>query len=499
LNSNDGYSLNGLYRGGNSTHQFVAYASHDDTDGYQPWRDEDIQPSATDRERGYEVTMVGLKYGFNATDRSRLSFQYQHTDNALDFARPYLNFNTVNERDEDIFTAKYEWQANDNIGLYIKTYRHNWDTEYTRIYNVLDGSGNLTGDIEYINNRSYWGYEDYGLNAMAKLNFGGSLEYVVGVDHQNFSGSDDVWRIADQEEEVNAVFAQIRTTPELFDNTTLAFGVRENDPSNADSVTVWNVSGKHEFTPNFFMQGNIGTSFRLPDAEALFLNEYYDDDNDGVPDGGWFAIGNPNLKPEQSENINLSIGGMAGNFSYELIAFDRKITDYIDSYVPLTIGGVEGESFVNSNDEVDVDGFEFIGSIAINQNWATNFSFSSTNSELNSDGVQLTGIPETEIKVAANYESSTFPFGLTFAIDRVGDLNARRGQVRGDYTVIDVSAFVNLGNDEAHQLVFRLENLTDEEYASRVDRGTLDATGGSYLYDNLGMSRTVHASYTRRF
>lgn len=81
----------------------------------------------------------------------------------------------------------------------------------------------------------------------------------------------------------------------------------------------------------------------------------------------------------------------------------------------------------------------------------------------------------------------------------VGDINARRGEVRGDYAVVDFSTYYRLGAGQAHQLVLRIENLTDEVYASRVDRGTLDITSVSYLYDNLGMSRTVHASYTRRF
>ncbi|MBT3711047.1 MAG: hypothetical protein HOG19_16515, partial [Gammaproteobacteria bacterium] len=69
----------------------------------------------------------------------------------------------------------------------------------------------------------------------------------------------------------------------------------------------------------------------------------------------------------------------------------------------------------------------------------------------------------------------------------------------GNYTGIDLSGYYHLGIDLQHQLTVRLENLTDKEYASRVDRGTLDASGTSYLFDNLGMSRTVHAGYSYRF
>lgn len=498
VNSNDGYSVNAYFRGGNGRHQFVAFASKDDADGYQPYRDRDFQPSATDRDRSYDVNMAGVKYAVNLNDSASLSLQYQRTENELDFARPFLNYSTVNEREEDILTLKLDWQVNANVGLFIKAYSHNWDTEYTRIYNTLDASGNITGALRYINNRDYWGYEDFGANAMAKFNYNNGFEYILGLDHQNFSGYDDVWRIGDQEEEVNAAFAQVRTTEDLLDNTMLALGVRVNEASNVDTATVWNLSGKHDFTDNYFIAANVGTSFRLPDAEALFLNEYYDDDNDGVPDGGWFAIGNPNLKPEESENVNVSFGGNFETLSFEVIAFSRNITDYIASYIPLVINGVEGESFTNSDDEVQMDGFEIITSFALSPQWTANASFNKTETEFNGDGVQLTGIPETETKLRANYDAANLPFGMSLTLNHVGDINARQGQERGNYTVMDLSGYYNFGAAEQHQVTLRIENLTDKEYASRVDRGTLDV-GGAYVFDNLGMSRTFHAAYTYRF
>ena len=98
LNSNNGYSVNGYFRGGNDQHQVVVYASKDEADGYQPYRDSDFQPSATDRDRSYDVNMAGLKYGLALSDNAELSVQYQRTENELDFARPYLNFNTIVSR-----------------------------------------------------------------------------------------------------------------------------------------------------------------------------------------------------------------------------------------------------------------------------------------------------------------------------------------------------------------------------------------------------------------
>ena len=133
------------YRGGAGGHQFVVYASNDEADGIRPYKKEHMQPSTTDRDRGYDIAMFGVKYAYDIGERSRLSLHYQHTDAELDYARTYLNYDTYNDRDEDIVTLKYDLQATDNIGLFVKAYSHTWDTEYTRIYNVLDDNGAYDG------------------------------------------------------------------------------------------------------------------------------------------------------------------------------------------------------------------------------------------------------------------------------------------------------------------------------------------------------------------
>ena len=117
VDGNDGVHASLDYRGSAGGHQFVVYASSDEADGIRPYRSEDIQPSTTDRDRSYDITMLGLKYAYDIGETSRLSLHYQHTDAELDFARPYLNHDTFNARDEDIVTLKYDLQATDNIGL----------------------------------------------------------------------------------------------------------------------------------------------------------------------------------------------------------------------------------------------------------------------------------------------------------------------------------------------------------------------------------------------
>jgi len=497
VNSNDGYNLNASLRGGSKQHKYVVSVSRDEARGYQPYRDEDLQPSSTDRERGYEVNSLGIKYAWSPWSNSTLSLQGIYTVADLDYSRPFLNNRTVNAREEAILTAKLAHRLNDAVEVYIKAYQHTWDTEYTRIYNELDEDGSLTGGIVVRNNESYWGYDDYGFTAMAQLNLSDPLEFIVGLDQQHFSGEDEVWRIADQREKVTAPFIQIRTTKELLESTTLALGLRHNRASNMTDSTVWNVTGKHFFNDSLYIQGNIGTSFRLPDAEALFLDEYYDDNHDEIPDGGWFAIGNPALKPEKSKNLNVSIGGNHAALTFELTYFARNVTNYIDSYVPVTIGGVVGETFLNSDDEVNIDGLELQLQHHFSESSYINLNYIGTKALFMGDGSQLAGIPEAEVKIGLHMQPASNSFGIHLAIDYVSDINDRR--TLDSYVIADLAGTYSFGARDQHLLSLRLENAFDEEYSTSIGVGTIDSTGESYLYDNLGMKRTLHLNYRYQF
>jgi vitamin B12 transporter len=68
----------------------------------------------------------------------------------------------------------------------------------------------------------------------------------------------------------------------------------------------------------------------------------------------------------------------------------------------------------------------------------------------------------------------------------------------GDYTVVDLAGGFYFDRDRHHRLGVRLENALDEDYATSVGRATRD-TGGFYPYRNLGMPRTLHATYSYSF
>lgn len=481
LDSNDGRHANGYFRTAVGGHRFVLFGSSDKADGFQPFSDEDYQPSGTDRERGYDVRNFGLKYAYDFGDAVRTSFGYQHTDGTLDFARPFSIASATNRRNEDLLTAKVDISAGERLDLYLKGYYHDWDTRYNETDNTPEGP-------EVVSENEFWGFEDYGANLLAKYSPGGALEYFAGWDYQHYSGEDEVFLIAPNAETVHAPFAQVRTTSDFSQDLRLSLGARYNNPDNGQSATVWSATGHWDVNSRLFTRASLGTAFRLPDAYELFVID------------PCCEQGNPNLKPERSKYLNISVGGRAGadaQFGWEATAFLRDVEDLI-SIVDAPGGG---ETLDNTEGTTRVRGGELVLSARLPADISALASVTFTSAELAGTSVQQQEIPKSLAKLSLSYAPANGPFFAGLTLSHTGDVYRNAAGTRhnyGNYTVLDLSGGVRLGAGGHHRLSLRLENAFDEEYASRVRSGPSDE-GSTYAYSFLGTPRTLHASYTFQF
>ncbi len=151
-------------------HRIVVFGSSDRSDGFQPFPDEDYPPGATDRSRSYDVVTTRRKIRLRfQSDALRFSASYQHVDAKLDFARALAPV-AYNERREDILSAKIDYTPSNEIGFFIKGYYHWWYAYFTEFDADLDNPGTL---IE-VSNHEFWGFTDYGVNALGKYSPTGS-------------------------------------------------------------------------------------------------------------------------------------------------------------------------------------------------------------------------------------------------------------------------------------------------------------------------------------
>ena len=467
--TNDGLHVNGAVSDAFGRHKFVVWASKDKSDGYDLY--DAYQPDVTDRKRGYDVLSGGVKYGYDFTDDLSLTLQYIRTAAALDY--PSQSGVSVNDRDETIGIVRLDYTPDTGPQFFLKSYYHQWDTDYyTRP-----------------NPSRYWGYKDFGLSGLARFRMR-LADYDLGYDFQNYKGRDEVLLIEGETEQVHAVYGQVRTTEAFSSRARLTAGARYNHAGGADTV-VWSASGVYDLTDSLYVEGSVGTSFLLPDAEKLY----------GVDP--CCTRGNPNLKPEESLNFNLALGGRldaARPLAWQVTAYRREVKNLIAADNSNPPDGFDG-IYVNINGKTDVSGAELTvrGDLARSFNYTLAYSYSRERAR--TTGVQIAGRPEHSAKFNLNYAPVDRPFGASAAVKYVGQTeNTVSGfgvQPYGDYAVVDLSAhwFID-GEARRTRLNLRLENALDEDYATSVASAVLRGSSPSrrFLYRRLGMPRTAYIS-----
>ncbi len=490
FNTNGGRHFNAYARGGLGPHRFVVYGSADEADGFQPFRDEDYQPSATDRRRGYDVMTFGAKYGVALGADLRFTASWQHTDAELDFATAEDSAVRFNARNEDIVSAKIDWSPTDRLDVFVKGYWHDWDSTFTRIDNVLGVDGLPTGALNTISDAAIWRFTDKGVNVLSQYAATSNLDILIGYDFQTYDGRDDEFLIGQQSESVHAPFGQARLNLDLLKGARLAAGVRHNMPSDGQSKTVWNVSGEIDIIDGLFARGQVGTSFRLPSAYELYVID------------PCCETGNPNLVGEESFNLEAAIGGRTDRFSWEVIGFSRRVEDLIG--IDFSLPAFPDGFLVNTDEEVKTWGVEVFASAVLHEGLTATVDYTHTEAELENSGEQIRDVPVDLVKFQLDWSPDALPVGAGLALNYVGDVYDRVsggvGRVEhGNYAVLDFSGRVYLDRSRRHVIRLRLENVFDNEYATQVRRVRRDSDGTSYGADALGTPRTLYGYYTFTF
>jgi vitamin B12 transporter len=476
--------LEGWVADGDDGHRFVLSGSHARSDGYQPFRDEHIEESARNRSRGYEVTSLGARYQREFSLDQRLTVSYINTDAAVDFARATDNFDTVNDRNQQLLTVNWDQFIGNNLAFSIKAYGHRWDTEYTRLYTTDDPDL-----VEVVNDADFWGFEDYGLNAMIRAQQQSGSEWVFGLDTQRYSGEDQVLLIETQTETVNALFGQYRPNLSSLPNTRLAVGARHSEADLGGSNTVWNISGQHDFDVTY-LRGTAGIAFRLPDAYQLFSID---------PD---HPRGNENLDGEESEYIELGYGGahrlQSSNVSWELMGWYREIRDLIGADV------VDGSfTFVNTDNKVLSQGIEISARLTTDGGWRGSVNLNRANARERGSSEQIDRIPKSFAKASVGRDHNQGQWGWLFSGIHVGEVSQFLGDVGretyGNHTIVDANLWWRPSIQSGHRVGLRIENMFDNTYASGVTRARRDADDSWYRVDNLGVPRNAQLRYSYAF
>lgn len=483
-----GTSVDGYARGALGRHKFVAYATHNQSEGYRPYSR--IEPSATDRKRGYDLWSAGLKYQFELAEDLKLNAFWQHTEARIDNLSPARVNESRNDRNEEIASLRLDYTGSDMVQFFLKGYFHDWKTAYVNIRNPVPAGP----PVVLYPPGTFWGYQDYGGSAVVKLRPHRGLEYLVGYDYQSFNGRDDVLLIAPTNEQVHAGILQVRTTDDLSRRARIAAGARYNRAQQAEK-TIWNVSGRYDFSDALFAEANGGTSFILPDASQLYGND------------PCCEFGNPKLKAEESLNLNAALGGnlafSSGRFQWKAAYFNRRITNLID--YDYDDPAFPNGTYINVPNKVKAQGATLELNATLDKGLTASASYTWSRARNPGSSVQRDRNPEQYGRAAIGYAPTDKPFGANVAVLWTGDVYStlpgfgRRNY--GNYAIVDAGLHFYPDVGREHRLGINVENLFDREYASGgfrravSDAGVLNGTNTPFLYYLRGVPRTLRVSY----
>ncbi len=223
----------------------------------------------------------------------------------------------------------------------------------------------------------------------------------------------------------------------------------------------------------------------------------------GLADGRNY-VGNLNLKPETSREINVGISKNKANFSIQPQVFYRQIDNYIQG-IPSANEAVNSLSnlmagapaLVYSNTNAKIYGLDTNWKLSINNQWSADGVVSYVRGKRIDSPDNLYRIAPTNARFSVNYQTAQSPLELTiesiiYARQKHVASYANESQTAG-YGIVNLSAQWTV-NDQM-QIRSGVTNLFDRFYANHLNsvnrNGESDIAVGEVI---PGMGRTAYLS-----
>ncbi|MEG0277952.1 MAG: TonB-dependent receptor [Morganella sp. (in: enterobacteria)] len=452
----------------------MAWVSRHKSEGYQPYRDRDYNGKIGDKKRGYDLTSVGAQVTQVFADKAQLQAFYQYTDADLDMVTPNNHRSAVNKRDHHLGTLSFEHFLTADTSYSLRAHMNDWNTRYDRSRYLADGS------VEVQNDDSYWGFRDYGIQAQLKSYLFGENEFVLGSDNQWYKGKDEVMKIETDTAKANALYLQVRPAITSLPELKPSLGVRYERFEGGQDATVWMASTAYEASDNLTLRGQVGTAFKLPNAEQLF-----------VSDADKQVVGDPDLKAEKSKNIEAGFDYLTqwengGAWQFGATGYAREINDLITT---VKVGKVD--RWVNGDGEIRTKGVVLATKLNFSEEWYV--SADMTRNWLDTkNGATLNDIPDFFTRGRVGYDAPAKQWGAELSTRYVGELKSG-GVSYGHYTVFDAGAYLYADHAQQHKFSLLVENLLNRDYPAGL------TSNGLVKVDNLGRPLTAELRYTYRF
>ncbi len=460
--------LNAGISGGNKTTSYALNISGTNTDGFSAFVPDSSKASNTqnlDKDK-YKNRSISSTLSYDLNKDYKIDLQYFLTTGRNMFDNRFANFSPdQNYRDkskQEIYAMKTTgqinklWESSIKIGkstdLYSAQQHFNWDT---LVYDpdVVDLYETTQYQMTWQNN--------------IKLNKG-SLVVLYDFLQEEIDTTD----LYDKTKRTNNGFV-LGYNIEHNQNT-LQTSLRKDLNSQYNNEATGNIGYAYQINPQWKISSSFGTAFVAPSFNYLYSSI-----------DSW-ALGNPDLKPEKSKNIEGNIKYQDNLKSFSLTAYQNAIKDFI---IYEAIAENSRTNTQNLN-EAKIQGITLTG----NQFFEHIQLKGSLTAESPKNKDTNKYLPR-RAKLYGNLSINYYIREWIFGIEQIGsgsryDDKANNNKIEG-YMITNLIA--NFALNEKTTINFRLDNAFDKAYALAYEGSQSSSTG--YIYQTPGRSLYVNLRY----
>ncbi|CAM8280460.1 TonB-dependent receptor domain-containing protein [Candidatus Methylopumilus planktonicus] len=467
-------------RGGNNQTTYAINFSAINTDGFStfiPNSNNTVANAANLDKDGYKNYSLSSSLNHKINQDYEIDFQYflskgkSKFDNRFADFSPFVDYKNETKQESYGINLKGQinkiWQSSIKIGQGIDKYldKQKWNPNIGLFLpDPILGCGGFCGAQDstlqdlYKTTQNQFAWQN-NINLPR-----GSIAFIYDFLEQNIKTTD----LYEKTQRTNHGFMAGYSL--LEKNHNFQANLRKDFSSAYDDAVTGNVGYAYAFNSNWTLASSYGTAFVSPSFNYLYsLADTY-------------ALGNPNLRPEKSKNIEGSIRYKDDSGSLSLTMFQNKIDDFIIYSNPTFITGSRNTTQNLNKAEIQgltISGDQFLGHFQIKGSVTSQSAKNEDTDKYLPRRASLIG------NINLNYYIGNWNIGIeeTFSGKRFDD---KENMVNlGGYALTNIVADYKI-NDKL-KLNVRLNNVFDKDYSLAAEgrSGFKYQTPGRSLFANL--------------
>lgn len=376
---------------------------------------------------GFKNSNVVAEVGTHVGDHWKLSLQGYYHDGESDYDDSYGALHAQSESSLFNIAAKAGYSDNKLDSQF--TVAQNQDEN--RNSNDVSNGSKIKTERTVVNWQNHYQLTD-------GLELGGGLEWYRD------SVSNTGMQYAEDERDNTAVYL---TSIYRISDWQFEGSVRTDDNDSYGTNNTWQLATAYNITSELKVSANAGTGFKAPTFNDLY----------------WPDSGNPNLKPEESKNYEISLSGTHQLLDWSITGYQSEI-DQLIAWAPKDASNPSGDWIPMNVDEAEIQGIELTAGFATGMLYH-DVSYDYLDAKDKGLDKQLIRRSKDSAKWNVSYLADQWQLDVSAIYKGTSYDDAANTKKLDAYTLVDVAASYFVTDNLSVR--GRIANLFDKDYVAK--------------------------------